>query len=174
MDNLSLGHIYGIKRIIRTFCWHTVNTHSPIRLCFLHLPSDVMVSSLCWTCCAIMRLMLIRFSVMSLVVWARPSLVIFLQKRYRTNIIIPVNCMIHKPDPCLYASHSWDCFSNKQNTLSAYLCLTALSAPLRSACFSILSMDSLLARLAFLQTVWLLQKQPEIKINKIYIYFIFF
>lgn len=45
--------------------------------------------------------------------------------------------------------------------MSAHLCLTSLSAPLRSACFSMLSMDSLLARLAFLQAVWLLQNTQK-------------
>lgn len=75
--------------------------------------NEVTVSSLCWTCCAIMRLMLMRFSVMSLDVWAKHSFVIF-------------------------------------------RCLTAPSGPSRSSCFSILSMESLLARLAFLQDVWLL------------------
>lgn len=41
--------------------------------------------------------------------------------------------------------------------LQPHLCLTEPSASLRSACFSMLSMDILLARLAFLQAVWLLQ-----------------
>lgn len=45
--------------------------------------------------------------------------------------------------------------------LFAYLFRRELSAPLRRACFSMLSMDSLLARLAFLQTVWLLSKEKN-------------
>lgn len=60
------------------------------------------------------------------------------------------NEITHKLDHCLHAALT--------GTLLTYRCLTALSPPLRSACFSILSMDSLLARLAFLQTVWLLKK----------------
>lgn len=52
----------------------------------LRLPKEVTVSSLCWTCCAIMRLMLMRFSVMSLDVWAKLSFVFFLQNRNRMLI----------------------------------------------------------------------------------------
>lgn len=43
----------------------------------------------------------------------------------------------------------------------ANLFLREPSAPLRRACFSMLSMDSLLARLAFLQTVWLLSREKK-------------
>lgn len=47
----------------------------------------------------------------------------------------------------------------------SYRCLTAPSGPSRSSCFSRLSRESLLARLAFLQDVWLLQKQQNLRIR---------
>lgn len=68
--------VHDVNKIIRDF----TDIMSATRY-FLHQPSDVMVSSLCSTRCAIIRLMLIRFSVMSLVVCARPSLVVFLRTK---------------------------------------------------------------------------------------------
>lgn len=52
------------------------------------LPSVCMASSLCCTCCDIILLMPMRLSVMALDVWARLSLVVFLEvmKRRKRNV----------------------------------------------------------------------------------------
>lgn len=119
---------------------------------FLFLPRVPMVSSLCFTCCDIIRLMLIRLSVMSLDVCTKLSLVAFLNPEQHVDW----GNMDKRAIEPFFFFNTMTWFWLAENSSMIYLCLTE-SPPWSSSSFSRLSMAILQARFAFLHAIWLLR-----------------